>query len=147
MAVRILLLAAALALSGCQRYEITLNERVISRPPPVPTLAELADEALATCVRQHLHDRRLGDPRRLRALVCSHAGIADLRGIELLSGLQTLGLAHNALTSLTPLFRLPALRRVDLRGNDELTCAEVDALAARLPEGGELLPPEACARR
>ena len=132
------------AAGGCDRYQVTLNERVISEPAPLLASVDVADEALKSCIAQTARDRKIRTTEQLRTLVCTHGGIASLEGIQILSSIETLNLADNALTSISPLLFLGKLKSVNLEGNDNLQCDDIEALREHLPEGATLLVPEHC---
>ena len=136
--------ALAALLSGCNRYLITVNDQPVSEPPPLLKGFRIADIALDTCVHQAITDRAIRQQTELETLICSHAGIASLEGIEFFSRLHTLNLANNNLTSIAPLLFMGSLHSVNLEKNPELDCNEVAKLAAQLPSGGKLVYPEQC---
>ncbi len=129
-------------LSGCDRYLFTVNERVMSEPPPLFTEFEVEDAALETCLRQTIKDREVRRPQDLTQLRCTHAGIKTLEGLEVFSQLETVNFADNQLVSIRPLLFLGQLRSADLEGNPDLDCTEVPTLREQLE--GELKAPEPC---
>lgn len=136
------LAAAILCLSGCNRYQITLNERTIHTPPQLFSDFALADAGLQTCADQTIRDRNIEQPGELQLLNCSDGAIASLDGIEVFSQLSTLNLANNRLTTITPLLALPNLSAVNLDGNPKLDCAATAALAKQVH--GQLILPAHC---
>ena len=137
-------LTAALTIAGCDRYRVTLNERVVSEPPKLLGDIRLADKALATCLAQTIEDQRVRTVADLTTLVCTNAGIASLDGIETLSAIDTLNLASNSLTSTAPLLFLGNLTAVNLADNPALACDEAAKLRDHLPDRGTLILPEHC---
>lgn len=131
-------------LNGCAGYGVTLNEQVVNTPTAKVALAQVADQNLLNCVEQILSDKRIVDPEELTMLICNHGGIESLAGLEQFSKLQKLDLSDNALTRIEVLYQLPQLVYVDLKGNPELSCADVKTLAALPREGLEVLQPEHC---
>ena len=147
----LVLLAAVLA--GCAGYEYTLNERTLFGGPELFADYAIADEALRECVAQAIADQRITHAEALKDLICTHAGITRLDGLQVFTGLTRLGLDDNAIADLTPLYALPALELLQLRGNrlrtidtaicrgsatkslalagnEELDCASIDQLRA-----------------
>lgn len=136
------LISAAILLAGCDRYLITVNEQPVHTPPAIFTEFDLPDDALETCIRQSLSDQGITGSAGLIRLTCTNAGIRSVEGITLFSNLQTLNLAHNALTDINPLLYLGKLSDLSLEGNPSLACNEVAALKAQL--SGELRLPDHC---
>lgn len=154
------LLLAALLVAGCADYAVTFNERTLYTPPALFSDFSLADEALGECVAQHIIDGKITASDALTLLDCSRAGITDLAGLEVFTGLTRVRLSGNAIEDITPLaaatelevllladnrigdaaplFALEALERLDLSGNDRLTCP------SPLPAIGELTLPDHC---
>lgn len=108
---------ALLMLSACADYQFTINDRVVYSPEPVFKDYVIGDSALRDCISQHLGEAGHTGAGQLLELNCSHAGITDLQGIEVFSGLQRLQLANNALTSVAPLATLAGLEILHLEGN------------------------------
>ena len=151
-------------LAGCADYRFTVNERVVYTPAPLFKNYELPDAALDDCVRQHILDAEVTAAARLVELNCSHAGIEDLSGIEVFTGLARLKLSTNRLVELAPLAEMGSLRELqldgnrlrslrplhglvdltllDVRDNRELPCAELKLFRSRGTV--ELLAPSRC---
>ncbi len=156
-----LLLALSFAsLGGCQGYDFTVNDTVVYRAPTPLSGFQVSDPALQACLEQTIADLGITQARQLTSLNCSHAGIADLEGIELFTGLRALRLSSNSIANVQPLARLPdvlelyladnqientapllqleKLRHLDLSGNTSLACpAEAGAsgiAVLKLPE-------------
>ena len=138
------LAALLMAVSGCDRYRVTVNERVISEPGRVLASVDVADDALKACIEQTARDRQIRTTDQLRTLVCTHGGIRDLEGIQVFSKLGTLNLANNELTTIAPLLFLGSLESVNLEGNGELDCGEVKSLQKQLPGDATLIAPGHC---
>lgn len=152
-------------LSGCSGYEYTLNDRVVYTPPPSPTIEGISDAALANCAQQALLDQGVSKPSMLKQLSCSHAGIADLGGIDQFTGLEKLNLSDNKLETIEPLRSLPhinelylarnqlssiaelrdftSLVKLDVRENELLSCGEIEPLL-KIFSGLELSPLDHC---
>jgi Leucine-rich repeat (LRR) protein len=150
----------ALLLAGCADYAVTFNDRTLYTPPALYRDFSLDDEALRECVTQHIVDGEITSAEALTLLDCSQAGIGNLAGLELFTGLtrvrlsgnaiedvtplaaatglEILLLANNRISDPTPLFALEALERLDLSGNDRLTCPST------VPAIAELILPAHC---
>lgn len=96
--------------------------------PPADVL-HFADENLAACIRDAIPSHPPQIPRQLAAqltqLQCAGRNIADLTGLEALTGLVNLDLDGNRLTQFT--LTLPRLRSLKLSGN-RLTTLNVGAM-------------------
>jgi len=149
-----------IALAGCNKYDIKVNDRVVFSPRPLFTDFDIADPGLRACVEQAIIDGNVTIAADLRVLNCSHAGIEDLAGLATFTGIQQLKLSANKVRNLVelsqlsqlqslylddntivdpvPLYQLPALHTLDLSGNPELQCPAPSALvkleALTLPE-------------
>jgi len=150
----------ALLVAGCADYAVTFNDRTLYTPPALFRDFSLDDEALRECVTQHIVDGEIASAEALTLLDCSQAGIGNLAGLELFTGLTRVRLSGNAIEDVTPLaaatglkillladnrisdaaplFTLEALERLDLSGNDRLTCP------APIPAIAELTLPDHC---
>lgn len=111
-------------LTSCRNYLFTVNEREVYTPPKVFTDYTIADGALRSCIAQTLTDLNITRPGQLTRLVCTHANIGDLAGLEIFSTLAQLNLAHNRLTDIKPLLYLNNLASVDLSENPGLICSD-----------------------
>jgi len=104
----------ALVLTGCGSE----SDKPSGPEPPIfdgaATLA-FADSALQVAVAEAV----VGTSGALVALSASGRGITDLSGIEQLTQLEALDLAHNAIRDLSPLAGLRQLRLLDL-GNNQI---------------------------
>jgi len=141
---------ALLLLSACENYDFKVNEKVVYRPQPLFTDFEVADPALRTCLEQAISDNVVTAASQLDTLNCSRAGISDLTGLAIFTGLSSVKLSSNnirnlvelgALTTLqtlyldnnqvvdpVPLYQLPALGFLDLSGNPGLQCPRNNGL-------------------
>ena len=111
---RIVPLLVALALTGC------VSESDKPSGPELPivdgaTTLAFADSALQVAVDEAV----ASTSGALVALSASGRGITDLGGIEQLTQLEALDLAHNAIRDLSPLAGLRQLRLLDL-GNNQI---------------------------
>ncbi len=152
---RLALLVPAIALialaSACADYAVTINDRAVYMPPALFSDYRLADDALRACVTQHIVDQGATAAEGLELLDCSRAGIEDLAGLEVFTGLARVRLSGNAISDATalaaatgleililadnriadaaPLLALENLARLDLSGNEQLACpSEVPAI-------------------
>lgn len=82
---------------------------------------DFVDEALEECVRDALDqdegDLEDDDLAELRNLECQALGIADIHGMQRLTGLETLSLWENEIVDLAPLAELTDLRELQLGHN------------------------------
>jgi hypothetical protein len=129
-----------LGLGGCAEYQITLNEQPIYTPPPLYSQYEVADEALRNCLRQTILDQRITQADQLSRLICRHAGIESLQGLETFVALEELDISHNALRDLSPLQNLPKLRLLRAHDNPELLCDSLPVSRETL----EIMAPAHC---
>ncbi len=154
---------APLLLTGCESYDVTLNDKLVYGPARLFRHFEIPDVALHDCVSQAIADQGVTQPQDLKTLNCSSAGIKDLEGLsvfpgirqlklsdnqirnlvvlEQLAGLQALWLDNNAVVDPVPLARLTQLARVDLSGNPGLQCPKPGLLSGI----AELTLPAHCA--
>jgi hypothetical protein len=157
-------LALVLTIAGCADYEFTVNNKTVYTPLPLYSDYQIGDSALQACVNQTIEDQKITQAQNLQALSCSHAGIAELAGLEAFSELQSLHLqhnnisstrilaqltqlqqldiSHNGLTNGAGLLSLKQLQRVDLSDNPKLNCASIDT--GKLRRGLQLILPQHC---
>ncbi|NIB42039.1 leucine-rich repeat domain-containing protein [Pseudomaricurvus alkylphenolicus] len=141
------LFGACLILSGCARYQVTLNETPVYTPPPLFTQFDTRDPQLKRCLDQAIKDGQYRSATAVSRLICSHAGLTSLEGIEQFRGLKEIDIRDNRVQSLEPLrylsqlevllvsdnqlsdaavlLTLPALSQVHLDNNPELGCDNV----------------------
>jgi Leucine-rich repeat (LRR) protein len=131
---RLLPLLILILVAGCERYAVTLNEQPIYTPKVIYSGYQIADPALASCVKLTLADAKITQPEQLETLNCSFAGVANLSGIELFSQLKSVNLSNNQLTDIKALLFLGELRQVNLSENTSLSCADVGALEELLKD-------------
>ena len=122
------LILSLFLVTGCDRYAVTLNQQPIYTPKVIYSGYQIADPALASCVKLTLKEAKITQPGQLETLNCSFAGITDLSGIELFSKLKTINLNSNQLTDIKALLFLGELRQVNLAENPLLSCTDVKAL-------------------
>lgn len=157
-----LTLALLAGLSSCSRYQLTLNETVVHTPPTLLTQFETEDPRLRTCLDQMIKDGKVTAFTQLTQLICSHADLTSLKGIEAFPNLQRVNLEHNQLTSLQPLqhlsqlevlklndnrltqvpelLTLHKLKDVNLENNPGLSCGDLQQLRQHQPQIAVRLP-------
>lgn len=145
-----LALLACIGLSSCSKYQMTVNETVVYTPPSVITDFETQDPRLKDCLDQMIKDGEYTDLGQVTQLICSHAGlnsleglqsfynlkqvnlgnnqISDLAPIKFLSKLEILLLNDNQLTQVPELLNLPKLQQVNLENNAQLQCGDIQQL-------------------
>lgn len=144
LALPVLVALCAASLIGCNRYQVTLNDRVVAEPPGLLKDYAVVDDKLQLCIEQTIIDRQVHNTDGIETLVCTNGGIKSLEGIELFTRIHTINLANNALTSVSPLLFLGELHSVNLADNPALNCGELDKLRSHLPTNGTLITPEHC---
>lgn len=139
-----------ISLSSCSKYQMTVNEAVVYTPPTVITGFETEDPRLKDCLDQMIKDGQFTDLSEVTQLICSHAGLTSLEGIQTFYNLKQVNLGHNQITDLTPikflskleilllndnqisqapeLLNLPKLKQVQLDNNPELECGDIQQL-------------------
>ena len=131
-----------LFLIGCDRYQLTINERQIYAPEQLFNDYQIPDSGLNSCIKQAIIDRSIKRAQDLRSINCSYAGVDNLDGLKRFTGLTTVNLANNSLTSIKPLMFFGQLSRLDLSGNESVDCKDVETLKNLLPT--ELIAPRHC---
>jgi Leucine-rich repeat (LRR) protein len=124
---RTVLMLMLVALTGCDRYRVTVNEMPVYEPAPLFSDFTIADRALFACVQQTIEDARITAAEQLTVLNCSHAGIARLEGLARFTRLEAINLSNNSISDVGPLAHNPRLRRLNLDGNQ---LRSVEALLA-----------------
>jgi Leucine-rich repeat (LRR) protein len=138
----LILFSLLMTLFACDRYQVTLNDRELYRPPIIFTDYAISDAALRDCVGQAIVDEAIGEPEQLEQLNCSYAGISNLSGLGRFSQLKSINLSNNNLRNLRPLMFFGSLETVNLANNSELFCIELDTLETLVIK--ELIRPEIC---
>jgi|TARA_B110000238_G_C16055928_1_gene408235 Leucine-rich repeat (LRR) protein len=138
----LILFSLLMTLFACDRYQVTLNDRELYRPPIIFTDYAISDAALRDCVGQAIVDEAIGEPEQLEQLNCSYAGISNLSGLGRFSQLKSINLSNNNLRNLRPLMFFGSLETLNLANNSELFCIELDTLETLVIK--ELIRPEIC---
>ena len=138
----LILFSLLMTLFACDRYQVTLNDRELYRPPIIFTDYAISDAALRGCVGQAIVDEAIGEPEQLEQLNCSYAGISNLSGLGRFSQLKSINLSNNNLRNLRPLMFFGSLETVNLANNSELFCIELDTLETLVIK--ELIRPDIC---
>lgn len=117
---RIMLLALLVAslTSGCESYDVKINEKLVYSPGTLFRDFEISDEALRTCVSQRILDERISDPLDLTQLNCSNGAIESLSGLAAFSAIKELKLSENRIRNLVELTQIPTLEKVWLDANN-----------------------------
>ena len=154
-------------LSACQKYSVSINDKVIYTPAPIFKDYQIADEKLRNCVAQTLQDLNATRAQDLTQLNCSNAGIQSLTGLEKFYALKALNLSDNQITSINTLAKLGLLeqlllsnnkledgaallhlvhlQQLDLSGNPQLKCADLKQLEENLrPLHAQVELPQHC---
>lgn len=111
------------SLVSCNKYAVSVNNKVVYMPPHLFNDFAISDVHLRTCVEQTISDNHITAAGDLKQLNCSNAGIVNLSGLDIFYAIEQINLAENAISSITPLSKLSALHSVILRKN-QLTSAE-----------------------
>jgi Leucine-rich repeat (LRR) protein len=142
---------AFLLLGACNGYDVKVNDKVVYSPTPLFSEFATPDPGLKSCLEQAINDGVITTAEQLTALDCSFAGIENLDGLAAFTSLKTLRLSANKLRNLmelsriitleevflddnqivdpVPLYKLPALHKVDLSGNTALQCPKSGSFA------------------
>jgi len=138
--------------AACGSYDLTINEKLVYTPKPLFSDYSVTDPALQSCLELTIQDSKSSSASDLEILNCSHAGIAELAGIETFSGITRLKLSSNGLDNISalaalsnlevllldnnqivdlrPLLALRVLRELDLSANPQLLCSSANGLIA-----------------
>ena len=128
-----LILGTAALPCSCSTYQVTLNNRSVYQPPALLRAIAVADPALETCIEQTIVDQAVVDIKDLVDLRCTHTGIVSLTGLEQLTHLAQLDLSNNLLTAISSLLNIESLILINLLGNPELVCDQVERIKAAKP--------------
>ncbi|WP_432746029.1 M12 family metallo-peptidase [Methylobacter sp. G7] len=122
----------------------TLNENAhyyaAHEEPDVHTLHYGSAELFA-CIRKKYRDKEIAE---LEELVCPNAEISNVADLEKLRALRHIDLSGNRLEDVGLLGQLSPdrIERIDLRGNDRLSCTSLHDLVRRFP--GKVVSPIRC---
>jgi Leucine-rich repeat (LRR) protein len=153
-------------LSACSfhPYSISMNNNVLFRPKNTSALETFSDSALQACANNYLNENPGENLASLTLLSCTDAGITSLVGLNQLPSLSIIDLSNNDIDDLSPMINLTNLRVlriannhikdisilnelsllnfIDLSGNDNISCRQLDRLQERI--GNSLLRPLSC---
>jgi len=169
LSVFLLGLIVLLGISACQKYQVSLNDKVLYTPPGIFKDYQIADQQLADCVKQTIYDLHASSVEQITQLNCSNAGITSLTGlgkfyaltavnladnqltsiseISKLGRLQTLILNNNPIKDISPLLHLLHLKDLQLEKITTMDCTPAAQLLANLkPLGAKVILPEHCAK-
>lgn len=131
-----------MSLLACDRYQIKFNEQQVYTPQALFDDYKMPDMALSNCIKQLIIDQSVKRPEELVNINCAYAGITDLTGLSRFTRLEVINLANNNLTDIKILMFLGELRRVDISGNNALSCDDIKSLSELLPD--QLVAPNIC---
>jgi hypothetical protein len=160
-------LVISILLASCNRYSISLNEKVVYTPAPLFKDYPIADMQLKNCVEQTIEDLHITQVGQLHTLNCSDAAIESLQGLDKFFALEELNLAGNKITSIAdmkhlgklklvilrnnnivdaaPALHLLHIKKLDLAGNQQLRCEDLQQLIENLKgTGAEIIAPTHC---
>jgi hypothetical protein len=111
--------------------------------PDVHTL-HYESAGLLACISSKYRNKEILE---LEELVCPNADIDKVGGIEKLVALRSIDLSGNRLQDISPLeqFRVDRIEKIDLQGNEQLSCSSLDRLSGRFP--GKVVRPVKCSQR
>lgn len=143
-------LVLAFGLTACSRYQMTFNEAVMYSPQGLLTDFQTEDPNLRNCLDQMIQDGKFTSFAEVTRLICSHAGLTSLKGLEAFTHLREVNLENNRISSILPLqylsklevvilndnqlaqvpelLTLPALKEVKLENNPALACGDLQQL-------------------
>lgn len=104
-------------LAGCSGYDVKLNDRVVYTPDTLFIDYQIADEALADCVANHIQTQKISSATALTELNCQNKGIKSLAGLERFHALLYVDLSNNGIAELNTLSQLDQLRSINLHHN------------------------------
>jgi Leucine-rich repeat (LRR) protein len=116
-ATRFCLYLGLVFIAGCSKYQLTLNENVMYSPAPLFTQFTTADPNLKVCLDQAIKDSQATHASDVKRLVCTHAGVSSVEGLEVFSEITQLHLAHNQLQRIDAIGRLAKLEELSLSDN------------------------------
>lgn len=131
-------------IGACSGYQISVNNNPIAQPKELFRAEGFSDESLAECVIQTIRDKDIHAASELTTLVCTHAGIKSLEGIQQFTHLEQLGLNDNDLTSVAILSELRHLVRLELHNNPNLDCQHLEIIKRAMSLDLTLIAPDHC---
>ncbi|MBI5437361.1 MAG: hypothetical protein HY936_00105, partial [Nitrosomonadales bacterium] len=96
---------------------------------------------LLECINKKYRGKEIVE---LQEFACPNSGIRNITGMERLTALRHIDLSGNLIEDVSPLGKLPPDRveRIDLRGNNRVTCKSLNGLEDKFP--GKVLRPASC---
>ena len=135
-------IAVVSLLTACDRYQVSVNDRVVHTPATKLPNAPVPDPALKTCIIQTMQEQNIMDITQLQRLDCSYAGITSLAQIGLFTGLQQVNFSNNQIHDGSPLLFLTELQFANLKDNQNMQCETLTNL--RKNSTVKLLLPQNC---
>jgi len=114
---RLLSAVVVLLITGCQQYDVTINDKLVYEPKRLFRDYNITDSALAACVTQAIIDEHVTEAIGLAQLNCSNAGVRSLDGLAIFSRLKGLKLSDNQIRNLVELSNLVQLETLILNKN------------------------------
>ncbi|MCB1983907.1 MAG: leucine-rich repeat domain-containing protein, partial [Nitrosomonas sp.] len=118
---------AVIAKSPTSKLNNTFNGYQIDEGTPISTVY-FTDFNLHGCFNDAVMQNEWIFAEQVTLLNCSGRGINDLSGIEMLSAVNTLNLAHNQLSYIHPLSNLTNLQKLELSGNQLMMLAGIESM-------------------
>ena len=155
-----------LLLNACSfnPYAISVNNNVLYSPSGIIIEEVVEDPGLHGCINNYLDDNPDARLETISQLSCTDAGISSLLGLDnipnlnlldvsnnliidlspviYLEDLRVLRIANNAVRNINTLSNLSLLNFIDLSGNDQIPCRQLDQLESKL--GSSLRRPFNC---
>lgn len=122
---------------------LKLSNNQVTDMAPVSALRQLNTLIFSDNAFERKNLSALRSLTQLETLVLRNNDIEDISALARLTQLLNLALENNAINDIGSLFMLENATNISLFGNDEISCTELDALAAAV-EGRELKQPEYC---
>ena len=159
-------LFSILALTACSfnPYAISVNNNVLYSPSGNIIEEVVEDPGLQGCINNYLNENPDASLETISQLSCTDAGIISLIGLNNIPNLSLLDISNNRIIDLSPVIYLENLRVlriannsirninalsdlsllnfIDISGNDQISCRQLDQLENRI--GGSLRRPLNC---
>ena len=150
---KIFIFLCIILLTGCNRYDVKLNNQTLYSPPGLFSGYSVKDAQFKECIRATIQEQKITKASQLKRLECPNASIQNVSGVGVFEQLEILNLKNNgisnpnalgALTLLTHLnlaqnkikdvsfvSSLEKLQWLDLQENEELNCQNLKEVANR----------------